>query len=71
MNRLKILDSFEMVPNIIETARNKAKNFPFDSSNQKSVQLHRNVESLQTTLIRTLPVLMYVGTLCNLSSYLY
>jgi hypothetical protein len=58
MNRTKILASFERVPNIIEMARNKAKNFPLDSSNQASIQLHRNVQELQETLLRILPPLI-------------
>lgn len=58
MNRAKILASFESVPNIIEMARNKAENFPLDSKNPKSIQLHQNVQELQATLLRTLPALI-------------
>lgn len=58
MNRLKILEAFEKVPNIIEMARNKAETFPLDSENPKTVQLHENVHKLQKTLLRTLPVLI-------------
>ena len=58
MNRLKILGAFEKVPNIIEMARNKAEAFPLDSGNPKSVQLHKNVEELQATLLETLPPLI-------------
>ncbi|RDW79368.1 hypothetical protein BP6252_04006 [Coleophoma cylindrospora] len=57
MNRRKILAAFGAVPNIIETARNKAKNFPLDS-NPKIIRLHKNIQELQETLLRTLPVLI-------------
>jgi hypothetical protein len=58
MNRLRILGAFEMVPNIIEMARNKAETFPLDANNPKSVKLHKNVHDLRTTLLRALPALI-------------
>lgn len=58
MNRLKILGAFETVPNIIEMARNKAKNYPLNSLNPKSVKLHKNVHDLRITLVRVLPPLI-------------
>jgi hypothetical protein len=58
MNRLKILGAFETVPNIIEMARNKSETFPLDCKNPKSIQLHKNVQELQATLLRTLPALI-------------
>ncbi len=58
MNRRKILAAFGNVPNIIEIARNKAETFPMDSKNPKSVQLHKSIQELQETLLRTLPVLI-------------
>ncbi|KAB5583584.1 hypothetical protein GE09DRAFT_1212161 [Coniochaeta sp. 2T2.1] len=58
MNRLRILGAFEMVPNIIEMARNKAELFPLDAKNPKSVKLHKNVHELRTTLLRALPALI-------------
>lgn len=58
MNRLKILDAFQNVPNIIEMARNKAETFPLDDQNPKSVKLHQNVHELRTTLVRALPPLI-------------
>ncbi|RDW91763.1 hypothetical protein BP5796_01157 [Coleophoma crateriformis] len=58
MNRRKILAAFGNVPNIIEIARNKAETFPLDSKNPKSIQLHKNIQELQETLLRTLPVLI-------------
>ncbi|KAK0713760.1 hypothetical protein B0T26DRAFT_678051 [Lasiosphaeria miniovina] len=68
MNRLKILAAFESVPNIIEMARNKAETFKLDSSNPKSIQLHKCVQELQLMLIRTLPALinrLVPGTFLN------
>jgi hypothetical protein len=58
MNRRKILTAFEAVPNIIEIAQNKAKTFPMDSKNPKSVQLHQSIQELQETLLGTLPALI-------------
>lgn len=58
MNRLRILGAFEMVPTIIEMARNKAETFPLDGNNPKSVKLHKNVHELRTTLLRALPALI-------------
>jgi len=58
MNRRKILAAFGDVPNIIEMARNKAETFPLDSKNPKSVQLHKSIQELQETLLRTLPALI-------------
>ncbi|KAE8446335.1 hypothetical protein EG329_012084 [Mollisiaceae sp. DMI_Dod_QoI] len=68
MNRRKILGAFGSVPNIIEIARNKAETFPMDSKNPKSVQLHKSIQELQETLLRTLPVLinkLIPGTFLN------
>jgi len=58
MNRLRILGAFEMVPNIIEMARNKAETFPLDDRNPKSVKLHKSVHQLRMTLLRALPALI-------------
>jgi hypothetical protein len=58
MNRRKILAAFGDVPNIIEMARNKAETFPMDCKNLKSVQLHKSIQELQETLLRTLPALI-------------
>ncbi|KAM7183494.1 hypothetical protein V8F33_013541 [Rhypophila sp. PSN 637] len=58
LNRVKILGAFENVPNIIEMARNKAKTFPLDNDNPKSVQLHTKVRLLQDTLIKSFPPLI-------------
>jgi hypothetical protein len=58
MNRRKILAAFGAVPNIIEIAQNKAQTFPMDSKNLKSVQLHKSIQELQETLLRTLPALI-------------
>jgi hypothetical protein len=58
LNRLRILGAFEMVPNIIETARNKTETFPLDERNPKSIKLHDSVNKLRTTLLRALPALI-------------
>ena len=58
MNRQRILAAFGAVPNIIEIAQNKAETFPMDSRNLKSVQLHKSIQELQETLLRTLPALI-------------
>jgi hypothetical protein len=58
MNRRKILAAFGDVPNIIEMARNKAETFPMDCKNLKRVQLHKSIQELQETLLRTLPALI-------------
>ncbi|KAH8892611.1 hypothetical protein GQ53DRAFT_840935 [Thozetella sp. PMI_491] len=58
MNRLKILSALETVPNIIEIARNKAKTFPLDCTNLRSIQLHQAIRDLQDTLLQTLPALI-------------
>ncbi|KAK3312951.1 hypothetical protein B0H66DRAFT_569238 [Apodospora peruviana] len=68
MNRVKILAAFENVPNIIEIAWSKAKTFPLDRDKPKSVKLHQNVEKLQETLLKTLPMLinkLVPGTFLN------
>jgi hypothetical protein len=68
MNRCKILSAFGAVPNIIEMAQNKAETFPMDSKNPKSVQLHKSIQELQETLLRTLPALinkLIPGTFCK------
>jgi hypothetical protein len=68
MNRCKILAAFGAVPNIIEMGQNKAETFPMDSKNPKSVQLHRSIQELQETLLRTLPALinkLIPGTFCK------
>lgn len=58
MNRLKILAAFGTVPQIIEMAQNKAETFPLDGKNPKRIQLHKNIQDLQETLLRTLPALI-------------
>lgn len=46
------------MPNIIEIARNKAETLPLESGYPKSVQLHKSIQELQETLLKTLPVLI-------------
>ena len=58
VNRLKILQAFETLPNIIEAAHNKADNLPLDTENMKSVKLHGAISDLHVTLIRTIPPLI-------------
>jgi hypothetical protein len=58
MNRVKILNAFGSLPNIIEMARNKAKNLPLDNTNAKSVSLHDSVKELLDTLLDALPALI-------------
>jgi hypothetical protein len=70
-NRVKILTAFENVPNIIESAQNKAATFRRDSNRPKSVQLHNHIQHLQATLLKALPALIDIiipGTFCGLSS---
>jgi hypothetical protein len=58
INRVKILGAFEMVPNIIESARNKAETFKKDRSKPKNMQLHDHIEKLQDVLLRVIPALI-------------
>ncbi len=57
-DRLKILRTFEDIPNIMCMARSKAKNFPLDRDRPDIIELHESIGKLQDTLIKTLPDLI-------------
>lgn len=58
MNRLKIMNAFERVPNIVEMAQNKAAMVSPETDHPKTMQLHRHIGLLRKTLVTTLPPLI-------------
>ncbi|KAK3367849.1 hypothetical protein B0H63DRAFT_529557 [Podospora didyma] len=58
MYRLKIMNAFERVPNIVEMAQNKAAMVSPETDHPKTMQLHRHIDQLRKTLVTTLPLLI-------------
>ncbi len=58
MNRDRILHAFETLPNIIESARNRAQKLPLDTETPRSVNLHKAVFDLHKGLVQMLPSLI-------------
>ncbi|KAM7201200.1 hypothetical protein V8F20_004946 [Naviculisporaceae sp. PSN 640] len=56
--RFKLLRAIETIPNAIHTAQSKERNFPKDETNLQTVLLHRYLDDMRLTLLRTLPKLI-------------